>query len=87
MLSFVVQMQEIINEDDEKLKVLRTELGESVYKAVTNALLEMNEHNPSGRYAVPEIWNLKQSRKASLKEVIHYIVQQLKTHKKKRKRI
>lgn len=87
MLILVAQMQETINEDDDKLKVLRTEFGESVYKAVTNALLEINEYNPSGRYAVPEIWNLKESRKATLKEVVQYIIQQLKTLKKKRKRI
>lgn len=80
-------MQELLNEDDKTLKALRHEFGESAYNAVTNALLEINEYNPSGRYAVPEIWNSKESRKASLKEVIQYMTTQLKNQKKKRKRI
>lgn len=40
-------MQEIIDEDDEKLE-LRNDCGEVVYNAVTNALLELNQYNPSG---------------------------------------
>lgn len=76
-------MQEII--DDEKLKELRNEYGEVAYKAVTNALLEMNEYNPSGRYVVPDVWNLKESRRATLKEITQYMIKQLKTHKRKRK--
>ncbi|KAI9157289.1 hypothetical protein LWI28_019903 [Acer negundo] len=43
-------MCEIIDDDDEKLKDLRNEYGEAVYEAVTNALLELNEYNPSGRH-------------------------------------
>ena len=78
-------MQEVINEDDEKLKELRTECGDEVYKAVATALLELNEYNPSGRYAVPEIWNPKEGRKASLKEIICYISKQWKTNKRKRR--
>ena len=78
-------MQEIIDDDDEKLKDLRNEYGEAVYEAVTNALLELNEYNPSGRYVVPEVWNLKEKKKATLKEIIQYIMKQLKTHKRKRR--
>ncbi|XP_057471822.1 factor of DNA methylation 5-like isoform X2 [Actinidia eriantha] len=77
--------EEVINEDDEKLKELRTECGDEVYKAVATALLELNEYNPSGRYAVPEIWNPKEGRKASLKEIICYISKQWKTNKRKRR--
>ncbi|OVA17165.1 putative domain XH [Macleaya cordata] len=77
--------REVINEEDEKLKDLKNEYGNEVYEAVTTALMEMNEYNPSGRYIVPELWNFREGRKATLKEVIAYILKQLKlTPKRKR---
>ncbi|XP_074314956.1 factor of DNA methylation 1-like [Silene latifolia] len=41
--------QEIINEEDEKLKQLKEEWGDDVYNSVTTALLELNDYNASGR--------------------------------------
>ncbi|CAL5361604.1 unnamed protein product [Camellia sinensis] len=76
--------QEIINEDDELLKNLKEEWGVEIYEAITTALKEMNEYNPSGRYVVSELWNFKEKRKATLKEVIAYILKTLKTLKRKR---
>ncbi|KAF6171272.1 hypothetical protein GIB67_036940 [Kingdonia uniflora] len=72
--------KEIIDEEDEKLKHLKEdkELGSEVYVAIKTALLEINEYNASGRYPVPELWNFKDGRKATLKEVISYILKQLK---------
>ncbi|KAL5542781.1 hypothetical protein UlMin_010491 [Ulmus minor] len=77
--------KEIINEKDEKLKNLK-KYGEEVYKAVTTALMEINEYNSSGRYVVPELWNFKESRKATLKEGVLFILNQWKSNKRKKTR-
>jgi len=68
------------------LKELRNGWGEAVYKAVIDALLELNDYNPSGRFVVPELWNYKEGRKASLKEGIEYLIQRLTSKSLKRKR-
>ncbi|KAI3952356.1 hypothetical protein MKX01_005223, partial [Papaver californicum] len=54
-----------INEKDEKFSGLRNDMGDEV---LANALLELNEYNGSGRYIVPELWNFKEERRATLKE-------------------
>ncbi|XP_026437754.1 factor of DNA methylation 5-like [Papaver somniferum] len=69
-----------INEKDEKLSRLRNDMGNEVFKAVEKALFELNEYNGSGRYIVPELWNFKDGRRATLKEGI----QRLTKSKKKK---
>jgi hypothetical protein len=76
--------EEVVNEKDEKLMKLREEWGDDIYNAVAVALQELNEYNGSGRYSVPELWNFKENRKATLKEVVSYIMKQIKTLKRKR---
>ncbi|VVA97389.1 unnamed protein product [Arabis nemorensis] len=67
---------EVIDEDDEKLRTLKNELGDDAYQSVANALLEINEYNPSGRYVSSELWNFKQDRKATLEEGVTCLLEQ-----------
>ncbi|XP_024990492.1 protein INVOLVED IN DE NOVO 2-like [Cynara cardunculus var. scolymus] len=76
--------QEVIDENDEKLKGLKRELGDQVYKAVTTALTEINNYNPSGRYVITELWNFSEARKASLQEGVSYLLKMWDAHKRRR---
>ncbi|KAL5709576.1 hypothetical protein ACHQM5_020251 [Ranunculus cassubicifolius] len=79
--------QEVVDIYDEKLVRLKEEWGGEVYEAVISALKEMNDHNASGRYVFPELWNFDENRMASLKEVVHCILQllvEIFTHKRQR---
>lgn len=77
-------IQELIDENDEKLSGLKAEYGDEVYGAVVKALNEMNEYNPSGRYPLPELWNSKEGRKASLREGAAHILKLWKQNKRKK---
>lgn len=72
---------EVIDEDDEKLEDLKTEFGDAVFEAVTTALAELNEYNPSGRYPILELWNFIANRKATLAEGVSHLLNQMKPNK------
>lgn len=68
------------------LRNLKEEWGNQIHGAVCNAMLEMNDYNGSGRYVVPELWKTKEDRKATLKEVISYIMKNTKNANTARRR-
>ncbi|CAH8330571.1 unnamed protein product [Eruca vesicaria subsp. sativa] len=78
------KMKEVVDDDDEELKKLNEEWGEDIKTAVKTALEELNEFNPSGRCSVPVLWNFEHGRKATLKEGIAHMSQQIKNLKRKR---
>lgn len=78
--------QQVIDEEDEKLKGLRKELGVEVYEAVTTALMEINDYNPSGRYIISELWNFSDGRRATLQEGVTFLLDEWEEVVTKRKR-
>lgn len=78
-------VQEVLDEDDEKITSLKNECEKDIFAAVVAALNELNEYNPSGRYPVPQLWNNKEKRNATLKEGVEYLLKQWKTHKQRKR--
>ncbi|XP_068486001.1 protein INVOLVED IN DE NOVO 2-like isoform X2 [Phaseolus vulgaris] len=76
--------QEIIDNEDEKLKALQNELGAGVYQAVVTAVTEINTYNPSGRYTTSELWNYEEGKRATLQEGVKLLLMQWKLSKQKR---
>ena len=66
------------------MQALKEEAGQEAYGVVVKALLEMNEYNPSGRYAIPMMWNFKEQRREPLDEAVDYMLKQWKMSKKKK---
>ncbi|KAE8810037.1 hypothetical protein D1007_13359 [Hordeum vulgare] len=77
--------KEVVNDEDPRLKQLWIEYGDDVCNAVKTALSEVNEYNASGRYVVSELWNFRKNRKATMKEVLRFIFQQMEVPGKRRR--
>ncbi|XP_020522163.1 factor of DNA methylation 3-like [Amborella trichopoda] len=69
--------REVIDENDDKLRELRDEYGDEVFKDVETAMLQLNEYNPSGKYHVPILWSFKEVTQATLEESSQAAVNQL----------
>ncbi|TYJ37495.1 hypothetical protein E1A91_A05G379900v1 [Gossypium mustelinum] len=78
------EYQEVIDDEDEKLRDLKDQMGIEAYKSVTSAIKEINEYNPSGRYIISELWNYGEGRKATLKEGVTFLLKLWDNAKRKR---
>ncbi|KAK8629673.1 hypothetical protein V6N13_078506 [Hibiscus sabdariffa] len=79
------EYKEVIDDEDEKLRDLKDEMGNEAYKSVASAIKEINEYNPSGRYIISELWNYGEGRKASLKEGVDFLLEIWESTKRKRR--
>ena len=64
--------------------IIKSEWGDEVYNSVVTALTELNDYNSSGRYPVPELWNFKVGKKATLGEGVDFMERLCKTNKRRR---
>uniref|UniRef100_A0A0E0JE04 Factor of DNA methylation 1-5/IDN2 domain-containing protein n=1 Tax=Oryza punctata TaxID=4537 RepID=A0A0E0JE04_ORYPU len=85
--------KEVVDKDDPKLRQLCKDHGDSICDAVKAAMAELNEYNPRGRHAMNELCNFWEGRKATTKEMLKYISDQLTrnsshcTHGKSKRRV
>lgn len=77
-------VQRVIDENDERLKGLKKDHGEDVYRAVATALTEIINYNPSGAYVTSELWNFTKGRKATLQEGVTYLLKMWDSQKRRR---
>ncbi|WOG86066.1 hypothetical protein DCAR_0205263 [Daucus carota subsp. sativus] len=73
----------VINDEDESLMIIKSEWGDEVYNSVVTALTELNDYNSSGRYPVPELWNFKVGKTATLGEGVDFMERLCKTNKRR----
>ncbi|KAI3840629.1 hypothetical protein MKX03_004641 [Papaver bracteatum] len=72
--------QELLDEEDKLFKGLKNAWGEEAYSTVVNALLELNEYNPNGRYPVQELWNFEENRRATVSEGVEELADRLRMY-------
>ncbi|KAK1398587.1 XH domain-containing protein [Heracleum sosnowskyi] len=84
MIDFDIEYKVIIDEQDDFIKDIKNELGNEAYDAVVMAITEMMDYNFSGRNPVPELWNFRNKRRATLVECVKFlpsIWKEMKTNK------
>ncbi|RLN30383.1 factor of DNA methylation 2-like isoform X2 [Panicum miliaceum] len=70
---------QIVNVDDDKLQELKRAWGSGAHDAVVNALVEMKQYDRlRDRSIAFELWNYKEGRRATTRECINYMSNQVK---------
>lgn len=65
--------------DDDTLQELKRVWGQDAHNAVVTALVEMKEYDRlSDRTIAYELWNYKEGRKATTRECVQYLCNQVK---------
>ncbi|KAI5078606.1 hypothetical protein GOP47_0006277 [Adiantum capillus-veneris] len=75
------KFEEVVDANDKKLAKLRQNFGAEVYKTVEDALNELRDFNPSGRFPVSLPWNFELRRAAQLDEIIRYLANDFQKRK------
>ncbi|AEC06502.1 XH domain-containing protein [Arabidopsis thaliana] len=75
---------DLVNEEYEPLKKLKEKWGEDVHNTLKITIKDMDEYNACGKYPTPELWNFKKKLKSTLKEVIKFLLNDIKSLKRQR---
>ncbi|CAH1418203.1 unnamed protein product [Lactuca virosa] len=78
--------KEIINEEDGKMVILKSECSDEQYRAVVTALVERNRYHKNGRDLMEEVWNYRENREITLIEGIDYLLKEWKIQKQRKRR-
>lgn len=68
------ERKKVVDEDNLKLKELRKKYPPEVAADVLEAMRLLDEHNPSGRYPVPMVWNHAEGRPATVAEILEKLM-------------
>jgi len=55
-----------------------------VHNTLKITIKDMDEYNACGKYPTPELWNFKEKLKSTLKEVIKFLLNDIKSLKRQR---
>jgi hypothetical protein len=68
-----------VNVDDDKLQELKRAWGSGAHDAVVNTLVEMKQYDRLSDGSIAnELWNYKEGRRATTRECINYMSNQVK---------
>ncbi|MCL7040764.1 hypothetical protein MKW94_021957 [Papaver nudicaule] len=68
----------VLDEKDERLRKLKSDMGDAVVHAVQTVMMETAEFGATVDNVIPELWNFKENRKATLKEGIQKLSKEVK---------